>query len=107
MFADQPSLFDEENIRRMAHRNALRTEVDAARAIKRKASELQRAICDAFRTHGPMTAGEVEQLPQFASLKPSTARKRCSELFQAEKIRPAGKRGGMTIWELVESPPAV
>ena len=60
----------------------------AAGAIfhRRGLSELHERVLAAFRINGPMTDEVLERLPVFASLAPSTARKRRSELYQLGKL---------------------
>lgn len=92
-------LFDTGHVRRMTHHNAMRTEVDAAQRILKVCGRLHSEVMGAFIAHGPMTDKELERLPQFAHLSPSTARKRRSELYQAGKlIATDERREGLTVW---------
>lgn len=96
---NQAALFDDDNVRRMVHHNAMRTEVDAAHRILPHCSRLHSEVMGAFIANGPMTAGELERLPQFAHLAPSTARKRVSELKASGLLVATGeRRDGMTVW---------
>lgn len=95
----QSGLFDDDNLGRMVHHNAMRTEVDAAARVLKVCSRLHSEVMGAFIAHGPMTDRELERLPQFAHLAPSTARKRRSELFQAGRlIATDERRDGLTVW---------
>ncbi len=58
---------------------------------KRGLSELHQKVLDAL-CHGPMTDEQLERLPQFAGLAPSTIRKRRSELHDLGKIRLVGSK---------------
>lgn len=57
------------------------------------------AVVQAAGDHG-ITDKELEQLPQFASLAPSSARKRRSELLKLGLVQPRGldRRDGCTVW---------
>jgi hypothetical protein len=48
---------------------------------------LHLAVLDALDDFGPMTDEQIERLPQFQALAPSTARKRRSELYHRGKIK--------------------
>jgi hypothetical protein len=81
----------------------------AAGAIfeRRGLSEFHERVLAAFRINGPMTDEVLERLPVFASLAPSTARKRRSELYQLGRLVIHGlvtnSRGvPMTIWAIRE-----
>lgn len=94
-------LFDPAHVRRMVHFAAHRTEVDAAVKIARKVNALHELVMAAFREHGTLTDRELERLPAFAHLGPSTARKRRSELFQlGQLISTTERRDGLTVWRL-------
>lgn len=93
-------LFDTGHLRRMVHHNAIRTEVDAAAKVLACCSRLHSEVMGAFLEHGAMTAGEAEKLSQFAQWKPSTVRKRISELKEAGRLVADGRRGGMTVWRV-------
>ena len=96
-------LFDTGHLRRMVHHNAIRTEVDAAAKVLKVCGRLHSEVMGAFIANGPMTDRELERLPQFAHLAPSTARKRRSELFQAGKlIATDERREGLTVWGAAE-----
>ena len=73
---------------------------DAARRVSRRLGDLHRAVVSAVAGAGRtgLTDRELERLPQFAGLAPSTARKRRSEAFQAGLLVDAGRRDGLTVW---------
>lgn len=79
------------------------TSIDAAeRVAKSCRTELQGAIYDKLIELGPMTDGELENLPQFSHYAPSTVRKRRSELFQDGRVAETGdKRDRMKVWKAV------
>lgn len=70
------------------------TSHDAADRHPRSLGALHQEVMDAFRTaereRRTLTDEELERLPQFAHLAPSTVRKRRSELYQAGWVREAG-----------------
>ena len=76
------------------------TSRDAARRVTRRLGDLHRAVVAAIAAAGRdgLTDRELERLPQFAGLAPSTARKRRSEAFQAGLLIDAGRRDGLTVW---------
>ena len=76
------------------------TSIEAARRVSAKLSELQRQVLQAFRDLGPMTDGQLEELPIFDDQGPSTIRKRRSELYRAGLLVKAGRDAerSMTIW---------
>lgn len=53
---------------------------------QRGISDLHELVLEALRA-GPLTDEELERLPQFARLAPSTVRKRRSELFHMGRIK--------------------
>lgn len=81
------------------------TSRDAAAKVARTLTPLHLRVLEAVGTAGPrgLTGGELEQLPCFADCKPSTARKRASELHHAGKLEAAGRRDGMTVYVLPQS----
>lgn len=77
------------------------TSIDAANQVAKCKTERQAEVLAAFTTHGAMTDGEMEKLPQFATWKASTARKRRGELCEAGKIVETGeRRAGMKVWRI-------
>lgn len=75
------------------------TSIAAAQSVLPCRRILQQQILTALLVRGPMTDGELEKLPQFASYGPSTVRKRRSELYQDGRVIPTGKRrDGMKEW---------
>jgi hypothetical protein len=84
------------------------TSREAAARVAPHVSTLQARVLSAFRAHGPMTAKELEELPELADLGFSTARKRCSELAKKKEdggpalLVSVGSRSGATIYELAE-----
>jgi Fe2+ or Zn2+ uptake regulation protein len=79
------------------------TSHEAAQRITAKLSQLQARVLEAVAAYGEhgATAGEVEDLPQFDDCKPSTVRKRLSELATAKKLHTVGRRDGMTVYVAV------
>ena len=114
---EQATLFPDNNgivdsppeLKGMVRKRDHITSVAAARTVKEIASKTKQQIIMALRLHGPMTDGELEMLPQFADLGPSTVRKRRCELEQMKKPmvrwksgekRPHPKTGSMMkVWE--------
>lgn len=93
--ADLFTLADQRMIRLPSHE----TSVEAARAVLPCRTVLQQQILSALLANGPMTDGELETLPQFASYGPSTVRKRRSELYQDGRVVETGeKRNRMMVW---------
>jgi hypothetical protein len=77
------------------------TSIAAAEKVDRETRWIQGLVVKAFREHGPMTDNELEALPEFADFKKTTARKRRTELFQAERlIKTRHRRGGQAVWSL-------
>lgn len=62
------------------------TSVDAAVAISLQLNDLHKKVIAAFRSRGPMTDEQLEQLPDFVTYGPSTIRKRRSELYQDGRL---------------------
>lgn len=58
------------------------TSILAGEAVQRRASALHRIILDRFDEFGRLTDEQLEHMPCFADLAPSTVRKRRSELYQ-------------------------
>ena len=96
--------------RGMVRSNDPDTSYAAARAVSRKLNELHFRILAALRTNDkPMTAEQLERLPQFADFGPSTVRKRVSELAHMGKVLEAGmatnSRGrSMILYRLPRNP---
>lgn len=74
----------------MVRRSDPPTSALAAEAVAPNLTELQEKVLEAYRVHGPMTAKQVEQLPELKHLGFSTSRKRCSELLRMGQIEPTG-----------------
>jgi hypothetical protein len=89
-----------QNTPDMHRRDDMQTAIDASERVAPCRQVLQQQILTAFRARGAMTDGELEQLPQFADYRPSTVRKRRSELYQAGSvIATLDRRDGMTVWK--------
>lgn len=95
--------------RPMHRRGDHATSVEAGERVRTVLSDLQRDVYIAIAAAGAagLTDRELELLPQFAHLAPSTCRKRRSELLFATPPRiravrdDAGKvltRNGLTVW---------
>lgn len=82
----------------MARRDDHDTSVAAAKAIEPELSELQMKVLTALEIYEAMTDGELEKLERFDGCRPSTVRKRRSELYQNGLVVKAGRRDGMTVW---------
>lgn len=80
----------------------MQTAIDASERVAPCRKVLQQQIMTAFRARGPMTDGELENLPQFKDkFKPSTVRKRRSELYQdGQVVATLDRRDGMTVWDI-------
>lgn len=63
---------------------------DAAERVMPKMNDLRRRVLDAIKRHGPITALEMEELPEFYGMAPTTVRKRCSELVQMGAVQEQG-----------------
>ena len=92
------------NLRGMVHGDDPYTSIEAALAVERRRTELHQRVLRAFSEHGPMTDGELEQLPEFAGYGPSTLRKRRSELSQQHALVAVGERRNernckMLVWD--------
>lgn len=78
------------------------TSKDAARRVGEKLTVLQGRVLTAIRLAGArgLTDRELEELPGFAKLAPSTVRKRRSELLHANPphIYADHTRNGLTVW---------
>lgn len=91
--------------RKMARGRDRQTAKDAAGRVGPHLSPLQQQVLAAVRSAGAegLTDRELEQLPAFQSLAPSTVRKRRSELLQQGRVQEAGVRDRLTIWVAVET----
>ena len=81
----------------------------AAEAVGRRASALHNEILDCFDQFHRLTDEQLESLPCFGHLAPSTVRKRRSELFQRGRLVADGtqenSRGRvMTRWKIAGTP---
>lgn len=79
------------------------TSAAAGEAVQRRASALHNQILDCFDEFGRLTDEQLEHMPCFAGLAPSTVRKRRSELLALGKLKAVGvvlnSRGRtMTVW---------
>ncbi len=86
------------------------TSGEAARSIAKKLTALQLQVLAAFARLGPQTPKEIERLPEFAELAPSTVRKRCTELHRAghlDRTDDAAKRGGCFVLAITPKGKAV
>lgn len=63
---------------------------DAAERVMPKMNDLRRRVLDAIKRNGPITALEMEELPEFYGMAPTTVRKRCSELVQMGAVKENG-----------------
>lgn len=81
----RPRLTDPESSRQAAkvHHDPL-----GADGLNRR----QRIVLTALEAHEPITAVELEELPQFSEWGPSTVRKRVTELHQRGIIESVGMR---------------
>ena len=101
----QPDLFDELLQKQYPVRGMIRnddhgTSVSAAISILPHLSDLQARVLAAFRRNEAMTDRELEKLPCFSELAPSTIRKRRGELVKADLVVDTGeRRDGMIVWE--------
>lgn len=93
----------------LSRANDAATSRTTADAIHGKLSELQVRVLEAIRQHGPIDAAALEDLPRFASLAPSTVRKRVTELVRAGRVveydvkkRPG--RGSISRWVVAGGP---
>lgn len=82
------------------------TSKDAAERVRPHLSQLQTAVLNALMAHGAagLTDKELERLPLFQDLAPSTVRKRRSELLQLGRVREAGVRDRLTVWVAADEP---
>jgi hypothetical protein len=87
----------------MHRREDHQTSVDAAERVAPGRQRLQDEVHAVLIKFGPMTAGELEVLPQFSHYGPSTVRKRVSELFKEHhRIVDTGiVRDRMKVWRAV------
>lgn len=65
-----------------------------------RCAQMRRDILAILATRG-MTSAELERLPQWTDAKPSTVRKRVSELLHQGKVRSIGIKEGGNIWAAV------
>lgn len=88
----------------MARRADMETSREAAAVVEPHLGKIQREVLEAYRAHGPMTARDLEALPEFSEYGFSTVRKRLSELARAGHLVPHGTdrsgRAAITIWRL-------
>lgn len=72
----------------------------AADRVRGSLSETQALVLDAIAAAGAtgLTDYELAALPQFATYRESTARKRRCELAAAQLVVPAGVRDRQTVW---------
>lgn len=100
MVADLPLFAPVPMVRARDHR----TSRDAADRLRPKLSNLRLDIYTTIRDAGPygLTAKELERLPQYAALAPSTARKRISELLAAGHLTAIGVRDGAKVWTITD-----
>lgn len=104
ILSDLP-LFAAPPVPPMHRRRDPATSREAAAKIGRKLSALHEQVLDALASAGArgLTGRELETLPQFVALAPSSARKRLSELHHMGRITDAGRRDGMTVYILPEA----
>lgn len=99
--------FDAPDPRRMVRADARDTEIAAAAAVQLTMNSTRQAVLDAVvELGGAATAEQLEQLPRFAHMAPSTVRKRVSELAQMGHLVADGTRLNsralpMTMWRKV------
>jgi hypothetical protein len=81
-----------------------RTSRLAADRVTPVLTPLRLKVYQTIRDAGPygLTAKELERLPQFADLAPSTARKRISELLASGHIVAIGVREGAKAWTITD-----
>ena len=92
----QPDLFPLHRVR------DTETSVAAAHVIEPHLGTIQRAVMNVLIKRGPMTARELENLPEMSEWGLSTVRKRVSELYRKGMLRKVGtdrsRRAPATIW---------
>jgi len=93
--------------RRMVRRDDAETAIAAAARVQGRLSELQRRVHAEIERLGGATGEEVEQLPQFAALAPSTVRRRITDLRDLGLVVAAGERPNsrglpMTVWRTAQ-----
>lgn len=89
MATPQHDMFSEEQTTRgMIRREDPQTSQAAAVAVAVHLNSLQAAVLESFRTHGHMSARQVER--RFPEYGFSTVRKRVSELNQMGLLLPTG-----------------
>lgn len=102
MMPAELDLFAPEPTVAASRRRDPETSHEAARRVGAKLSVLQGQVLTAIRLAGQrgMTDRELERLPGFAKLAPSSVRKRRSEIAHAEPplIYGDGTRDGLTVW---------
>lgn len=78
----------------------------AAVAVLPKLTAIQTAIMHALASHPfGLTAKEIEQMPDFRGLAPSSARKRCTEMCQSgHVVRTEQRRGGCAVLVIAPAP---
>ena len=93
-------------VKTMYRREDPETSYAAAEKIKPHLNDLQYRVLDAWRIYHRRnggrgaTDGEIEALPQFKTLRPTTVRKRRLELQRMGFIRKTDqRRKGMTVYE--------
>ena len=62
----------------------------AADRVRPRMNDLRRKVLDVLKKHQPITALEMEELPEFEGFAPTTVRKRCSELVQMGAVEEQG-----------------
>ena len=81
------------------------TSTDAATSLLDNLSDMERQVFEAFKREGPMNDEELGMQPEFSLWAESTARKRRTELFQANVVVQVGtkknSRGrSMKVWDI-------
>lgn len=105
MVADLP-LFAQPAVPPLHRRRDPETSRRAAARVMHRLSPLHQLVLTAVAAAGGRgaTGRELEQLPCFAQCAPSTVRKRASECLHMGRLVDAGRRDGMTIYQLAVFP---
>lgn len=119
LFAQQPPIagaratplkFAQDGPRKdMVRRGDHATSRAAALAVEPRLSELQADIMRALEHHGALTDEELERLPEFSRLAPSTVRKRRTDLLKMGRVRALKEKrmnahgtAAMCVWQVVK-----
>lgn len=105
--APLPSLFDRETMQTPARKIVGMVRSDSpiesqrgAADVLPKLTEIQALVMASITQYGPLNDRELESLPCFKGLAPSTARKRRSELVQQGRLVKVGRKDKLSTWDL-------